>query len=279
MTSSCSNKRNNTLRKHLPVLLCFAITALAIIKSDELKKAVYEGFLFSFTTLIPTLFPFFILSDLWVSRISDTSDSPVGKIFENIFSINRYAMSIWLSGLIFGFPLAVKGASQLYKEKIICIDEFERLAAISNNPSMAFVIFGIGAGVLCNIKLGILLYLCCVLSSLTVGIIYRNGKKTSPFSCFNSRQTFDIVESIKNAGLNSINISSYIVFFSATIGLINSLIKSKKTTAIFSIFLEVTNAVKGVSHCMSFSPFMRLVLIAFALAFCYYQLLLKRLNR
>ena len=266
MTAKFEVDQRTTVRK-ITTMMCIALALLMIILGEEMRAAIYEGLIFSITTILPTLFPFFILSDLWVSFFCINHDGWVAKGFEKIFRVNGYAISAFLSGFICGFPVGVKVASQLYAEKKIGKYEFEHLCGFVNNPSAAFVISGVGAGIFKDIRLGIILYMSVLLSSILKGFIFRKKEIVSKKQEENIWQSFNISNSIQNAGLTSLNVCSCIIFFSGLIGLISAIIKSEAMLTSISLFLEVTNAVRTISSARSISRSLKLLLTAFALGF------------
>ncbi len=267
MTTKLLNKKKIPVSNYFAPLLCLSITVVTVIFGEELKGAVYQGIAFSFSTIIPSLFPFFILSDLWSAWFILDGDSRAAKLFEKTFKINGVALPVFLSGLVCGFPLGVKGAGRLYIDNRITKEEFERLSGFVNNPSLAFVVFGVGAGILGNIYLGILLYLSVILSALITGFVFRNKLYKTCNIEYNSRQKFNFINSIKNSGIASINVASYIVFFSAVISVIEKLASNQLTVALLSCVLEVSNASKLVSDYHAFNHEEKLPVLAFALGF------------
>lgn len=267
MTSKVINKKLCDAKRLVAPLICLGLTAITLLFGDELKKSIYRGFVFSFTTVIPALFPFFILSDVWSAMFIPDKKGKLSLAFEKIFRINSSALPAFICGLICGFPIGVKSASSLLSENKITKEEFERLSGFANNPSLAFVIFGVGAGILGSVKYGVLLYLCVVFSAILTGIVFRCKKYKSEETYNNIGQKFDLVNSIKSAGIASINISSYIVFFSGIIGLISSLVKSQRIVALASTLLEVANAARLLSLCPSFDLYAKLSLTAFTIGF------------
>ncbi len=267
MTRKALIDKKKSLISYIPTVFCLALAVTMILLAEELKGEIYNGFVFSFTTVIPTLFPFFILSDLWSSVFSIEPKGSLSRIFERFFKISGCGISAYFSGLICGFPVGVKVASQLYKENKISRSELEHLCGFVNNPSIAFVISGVGAGMLGSVRLGILLYISVLFSSLIVGLLFRGSKQILSKPTDNVRQSFSIVESIKSAGLSSLNVASCIVFFSGVLGLISGIVKNENDILLFSLFLEVTNAIRLTVLSSMFSIKAKLILTAFALGF------------
>lgn len=248
-------------------LVCLTLTGTMLIFSEKIKSGIYNGLVLCATNIIPTLFPFFILSDLWTAEFEIKQDGLLSRFFEKLFGINGAASVAFLSGIICGFPIGVKTATELYDKKIISKNELIHLCGFSNNPSAAFIISGVGAACLGNIYMGIFLFVSTLLSSVTVGILFRKKSQIISNSSVISRQNFDFVSSVKNAGLNSIAVSSYIILFSGVISLISYVINNTAITAVISTFFEVGTSISLITGCEAINNNIKLVLIAFALGF------------
>ncbi len=248
-------------------VICIAIALLMIIMSDEMRRGIYQGLVFSFTTIIPTLFPFFILSDVWGSAFKLNSLSPMSRLFERCFGISGCGLSALISGIICGFPIGVKIAVGLYDERRISKDELQRLVGFVNNPSVAFVISGVGGGILGSLRDGALLYFSLIASALTVGFIFRKKEKITNKTDDNSGQSFDISKSIVSAGVSSMAVASCITAFSGLLALLSALIKNELALSLLSPLLEVSNATKMLGDSVAIPYGIRLLLIGFSLGF------------
>ena len=259
--------KNSFYKAAFSSAICLTVSILMLLFGAELKKGVTYGLELSVQNLIPTLFPFFILSELWSKTFSVKDDGLLGKCFERLFKVNSSALTAFLSGIICGFPLGVKTAVDLYDSDNINKDELLHLCGFINNPSIAFVVFGVGAGLYNSVKYGIELYLCVVLSAIIIGLIFRGKEKKICKSNDNSGQSFNLVKSIKNAGLLCIAVSSYVIFFSSLLFLIRALAHSDILISIISPLFEVSTATRIIADnqgglCGSAS-----MLTAFALGF------------
>lgn len=267
MTSKSYTVKKSNNESLIKTLLCVLLVTFTLLLSGEVKKGIYEGLLFSFSTIIPTLFPFFIISDLWNEYFAVNEKSLISKIFKSILGIPSCALGAYISGLICGFPIGAKSAADLYNKNKISLSDLTLISAISNNPSVAFVISGIGMGIFGNIRVGIIMYLSVVFSSLTVCAIFSKRKIEYNYSEEIMRQTFSFPDSVRNAGLSSINVSSFIILFSGVIRALKSFIKSTTVFPIFCSFLEVSNAAREIGGCSEISKLFRFSLIAFSLGF------------
>ena len=267
MTQELLKIRKSTNNKNISTILCFSLSIALIIFGEDIRLGIYNGFLFSIKTIIPTLFPFFILADLWISVYSINSEGQISRIFSRLFGVNGDGLCALISGIICGFPIGVKIASDLYNDGRITKDELQTLCGFSSNPSIAFVISGVGIGILNDLELGLLLCFSTVMSSLMVGVVFKNKGEVSKKTGDIQRQRFNIVNSIRSAGINSINVISCIVFFSGILELINKVVDNDIISAIVSPLFELSNAIQIISRTASLNQTQMLTLIAFSLGF------------
>ena len=267
MTKAKTLSTSKRVASSMTTAVCIGLSVLLLTFSDVIRKSIYDGLVFSFTTVIPTLFPFFVLSDLWAYGLNFDDRGRPGRAFSYLFGISGCALSAALCGMVCGFPLGVKLAMELYNQKRIGRGEAERLCGFANNPSAAFVISGVGCGIIGSLKIGILLYFSVILSAIMVGVIFRRQEDASQKFKDISQQSFNLPTSIGSAGLASVNVTACICFFSAVIGLISHITKNDVASALISPFFEVTCSVKMIGESSLFSHRIGLPFIAFALGF------------
>ena len=267
MTKAIVERKNKRWYTKFAPIVCILLCATMVMKSSVMKDGAIQGMDIAFKTVVPTLFPFFILSDLWSCYFQIDEGAFALKIFEGILKIPSCAISAFLAGNVCGFPLGVKMANDLYCNRKISKDQATLLCGISNNPSAAFVISGVGQGLFHSSRIGVLLYFCCIITSLLCSVIYKQKYENDAKPQNNSEQTFNLVSSIKAAGLNSITISSFIIFFSALISLLKSIIRNPLIIATFSSFFEVSNATTLITNITYLPIKIKTALVAFSLGF------------
>ncbi len=248
-------------------IICLFAAMVMLALGNELKNGVKYGIGISYNIIIPTLFPFFILSDLWAQSLAVSPDSLLGRTFKRMFGISGSGASAFICGMFCGFPIGVKASMDSYELGRINRDEAQLLCALASNPSCAFVISGIGLGMYGDINIGILLYFCIIISALTVGCIFRIKDSNNYFCDDNFGQSFNLVDSIKNAGLSSVAVSSYIIFFSALNALFRSICKNKVLNIVFVCFSEISSACLFMKEIWPSPTPISLALTAFALGF------------
>ncbi len=261
-------------------LLTLALTfSLTLFLSDKIAHSVKSGLSLCANVIIPSVFPFIVLSDFLYCFINFSSINCLGVFFEKLFKVNRCGLYPFVLGIICGFPLGVKCASELYIDGKLTKDECERLIGFCNNTGPAFLVCGIGLALRKNIYEGFLLYFVMVLSAIITGILFSINKKPGRIN-FNisDKKSFSITESIKNAGYNTLNICSYLTFFACIVGLFRSMLGETHLYLSLITFLEVGSATSILSKTTLLTKMQSLALSAFAISFSGFSVHLQALS-
>ena len=245
----------------------FAFVMISSIRfSPLISEGVRSALSFCFEVILPSAFPFMILSDLMLFLLRFEKITSLRALFSKLFKINGSAITVFLTGLISGFPIAAKLSRELYISGKISKDECERLIGFSNNPSPAFVISGIGAGLLGSLKIGAFLYLISVFSSIATGIIFARFAVCENQMEYEEIHSFSFVNSVKIATKACVNICGFITFFSVVITLFRIFIKNDLALALISSFLEVGNASRLITS-LKLEYSLLFPLLSFAISF------------
>lgn len=249
-------------------LLLITMLALAINSSlvmDEIRKSLK----ICFSGIIPSLFPYMVLSSVFVSSINNNSFRILCNLCKHLFGISPYGTGALICGVICGYPIGPRCACQLYKDKKISASEAQSLIAYSNNCSPLFVIGAIGAGFLGNVKTGLILY-CVQVSCAFISAIMLKPFTYSKY-CVNtdSSNIKTFTEAICDSSLGIINICGYILFFGAVGAMINPFICNLPVWLKCMIYtlLEITNGIKKISTAIE-PPALKLAFISMGLGWC-----------
>lgn len=261
---------NKKLRVFVASCAIIATLITTVCFSDEISHSVKSGLLLCTNVIIPSVFPFIILSDLLFRLVDFSSLNFLGAAFEKIFKINRAGLSALVLGILCGFPLGVKVSIDLYNSGKISKNEAERLIGFSNNTGPAFLISGIGIGLRKNIADGIILYTVMVISSIIVGwifSIFASEESMSGSYTEDTTEGFSFTSSIKSAGINTLYICSYLTFFACFCGLLRKLLKESYIYLSIICWLEVGSATSILSKTKLLTPIASLSLSAFSVGF------------
>lgn len=274
MTEKKNKTRKTTARGAL-LLLSLLLLALLLIFPRSAADYARRALNLVATALVPTLFPFMVISDLlYRCGFVSVVGKPLEKPMQKIFRISGEGAGVMLLGMLCGFPIGAKCAVALYDSGRLDASECERLISLSSLPSAAFCISTVGLSLFSSVSVGIALYLSGVLSSIIVGIVtarlfraeYENLpiKKEAPPR---ELSVADITEAVSSSAIGVVKISGFVLFFSVLLGVLGdiALLKRLDGTPVALIYslLELTS---GVAQTAALSDVrVALTLTAFAL--------------
>lgn len=220
------------------------------VKSEACVQGVREGLKLCALTVIPSLFPFLIVSRfLTASGLSDALGRLFSKPTRFIFGLSGTCAPVILMSLIGGFPVGAKMAAELCDGKRITKSEAQRLCLFCINAGPAFIIGTVGSLMLSSAKAGVILYISCIASSLTVGVLSRFlgfekvNKQSESRVVFISNPAVALTSSVTDALNTMLLICAWIVIFNAVISVILTSSDGAFAAVLCSV-LEVTNGAK-----------------------------------
>lgn len=141
---------------------------ILILDSKNAIKATWDGVQLCLQTLIPSLFPFLILSSVLTSCLSGMS----GRIFvpiERLMRIPSGFGSLFLIGLLGGYPVGARSVRQAYDAGQVDKTNACRMLSFCNNAGPSFL-FGIIAPFFSDRKFPWILWLIHILSAILTGV-------------------------------------------------------------------------------------------------------------
>lgn len=221
---------SNLLSKgHVRRLLLGGVLLLAalslIMWPKQSSEAAKDGLLLCFNVIIPSLFPFFVLSSLVVELgFAGYFGRVLERVMRPLFRVPGGCASALALGLIGGYPVGAQTAVALYEKGMCSKTEAERLLAFCNNSGPAFIVGVVGAGIFDSSRVGILLYLAHMTAAVCVGVVFRFYKRREQELPAISRMPFQakrlsaaFTDSIKNSFFSILNICAFVVFFTVLI--------------------------------------------------------------
>ena len=200
-------------------LLCAALAL--VLWPGEAMSAMKDGLSLCGNVILPSLFPFFVLSSLVVELGMSRC---LGRLFQPVmaplFRVNGACASAVALGFIGGYPVGARTAIALYESGQCSRTEAERLLAFCNNSNPVFLISVLGVGVFGSVRAGVWLWLIHVLSALLTGLVFRgSGKSASrqeltrhpPFQAVSFAEAFTGAVRSSLAGI--LSVCAFVVFF------------------------------------------------------------------
>lgn len=236
-------------REYLSLILIFCCVFLIFRYPEAVKNGVNEGLSICFYTIIPSLFPFMVLSTYAVksnilSPVYKWFSAPVGLLFRQPAS----SISVIALSMIGGFPIGIKMTNDLYMKGQISKEQSQRLCLFCINAGPAFVITAVGTNMLKSTKAGIIIYSSLCISSLISGIISsvvgEKNQEKYKFKNENPLQLTSLSASVTDSLYTVFGICAWIVLFSAITMCIKETGNFNKTYIYVVSFFEIT---KGCS--------------------------------
>jgi sporulation integral membrane protein YlbJ len=209
------------------VVVFLAVIGLVMYPS-ETSSAAKDGLMICFNVILPSLFPFFVLSTLLVELgFAGYIGRLLEKVMRPLFNVSGSCSVAFALGFIGGYPTGAKTAIAVYEKGLCTKTEAERLLSFCNNSGPAFILGVVGAGIFSSSKAGILLYLAHAAASVIVGIIFRfYGREHSTDTRHPTMQietvrlTSSFTKSISSSFTSVLNICAFVLFFAITIRLL-----------------------------------------------------------
>ncbi len=142
--------------------------------STPVAGAVADSLRLCLEVLLPTLYPFFVLSSLLTgSGIMTRSAPKLEPLTRKLFSLPGSMGGILILGMLCGYPTGARAVADLYRQKGCSSRDALNALRFCNNGGPAFFIGAVGTGMLFDRHTGVVLYGIHVLSALLIGLIFR----------------------------------------------------------------------------------------------------------
>ena len=206
-------------------LLCAVVSLL--LWPQEAMEAAREGLRLCYDVIVPSLFPFFVLSSLVVDLgLASYLGRALEGVMRPLFHVPGACASAFALGFVGGYPVGARTALSLYQKGMCTKTEAERLLSFCNNSGPAFILGVVGAGVFASSRVGLLLYLAHAAASVCVGLLfrfYRRGERGADRAVprFQAQRfTAAFTGAVQGALSSVLNICAFVVFFTVVLRLL-----------------------------------------------------------
>lgn len=211
---------NNTITKIIKLILSAGGMAILLFNAKEASKGAVSGLNLCAETVIPSLFPFMVISSYMIkSGALSVLGKRTEKICSLLFDLPKQAGAIFVMSLISGYPVGPAMIMQELRRGALTQNQGKRMLLFCVNPGPAFVVNMVGVSMLGSKKAGVILLASVAASSLIMGICSRffSDKETTSPKGVESKEQSPLTASV-NAGVESIiKICGWIICFCALI--------------------------------------------------------------
>ena len=222
------------------IFLSIFVLCMLMLEKDLIYSSTNYGLNIWVNNLIPTLFPFFIISDILINyKVVDYIPRFFKNIFKKIFNITDNMFVIFILSMISGFPSNARNTRTMYDNGMIDINEANHIMIFSHFSNPLFILTTIGLFFFNYKKIGVILLITHYLSNIILGFLIRNKfihyeTKKNDNEIKNSFGKI-FIDSIKKAVDNILLICGIVCIFMILSSIIEILVLYNSSKALISL--------------------------------------------
>ncbi len=236
------------------IILTF-ILFIFLFNIDIVLFSVKDASLLFFNKVFISIFPFILLSDILIHYNYQIfiKNSFIGKFISKLFNIDYNCTTVFILSLLSSHPNNAVYIKNMIDNNLIDNKSISNLLTYTYFPSISFVIGTIGIILFNNIKIGIFLYIGCLINNISIGLYLRKNNNIFINNSINIENKNNFFNMLKNSITKSINtlytILGNIIIFTIIINIFNHYININDTLQILiSGILELTNGIINTSN-------------------------------
>ena len=203
-------------RRILLTLGLLGVMALLLLCSADAAQAVRDALVLCAQSVIPALFPFFVVSSLFIDLgCAAVLGRSLAPVMHRLFGVSGAGATAFLLGIIGGYPVGGRTAGELYRSGQCEREECERLLAFCNNAGPSFILGIAGLGCFGSVRVGAWLYLIHVGAAVMVGLLFRSTSRQMgrPKKTETPRWADALIQAVRGGAMSMVNICAFVVFF------------------------------------------------------------------
>lgn len=244
------------------VYLFPALALMLALFAKETSKAARDAIYLCLDVVIPSLFPFFVLSRLTVPFLRNfRCPRFLRRIFQSLTGLPYYVLPTIVLGYLSGYPTGAKLARDMLDDRLLDSEKASRVIAVANNCSPLFLIGTVGAGLFRSVRIGFILLAVHWVSGLLAAVILNLLLKRGRFESDGRKVLFHgasteigtansaaalLPGAVEDAAILSVKVSGYIVLFSVLSELLDRIGFFSLVGGLLSSVLPGTLAGKGL---------------------------------
>lgn len=197
--------------------------------------AVREALISSATNVIPSLFPFMVISRFIIALgMLSPIENTLGKGMSKLLGIPQKSVSSLLIGILSGFPIGAVTVCESYKKGEMTKDEAEFALCVSHNTGPAFPVGVVGVLLWNNKNFGVFIYFSQILAMLFLCLLKRKDRRglyirnTVPkYKAKKITASAALTSSVTSSASSCVGIVGFIVIFKVITEMILSFIPIK----------------------------------------------------
>ncbi len=230
-------KLTNNIKTTFFITVLFLCLFSLFTFQSSIFSGIKKGFTFCTDLLIPSLFLFMVFSEILLDvSIHGKIPKILSTISKKLFRLPGSCSLAILTGLLGGYPTGAANTKILLEKNAITKKQGEYLCYFLIGAGPAFTINVVGTCFFGNRKIGVFIFLAQFLASIILGIVLakllldkknifnENGIISKNISKKNLLNIF--ITSVNRTSKNLFYMCSFVVFFSAVLGVIQKIIEN-----------------------------------------------------
>ena len=251
------------MKKIIPKFTIIFLFIMLLFNRETVSISIRNGFVIWVNQILPSLFPFFIFSDMFISKgIADDLCKKIGPIFAYVFNTSKYSFFIFFISLVSGSPTNAKNIKNMLDRGYILREEAEKILCFTCffNPFLIYSITSLYLTKSDSIKIIIITYI----TNLIIGLILRHRTVKINHLVRENTIKITLISSIKNNIITLLYILGTII----TMLTISALLRTDNVylNNLLNGFLEITTGLINLGN-LSLSYTLKLILTSIYLSF------------
>lgn len=168
------SKNSSFLSEIFFSLLIFSVMLIILSNPSRFSKSTTDGLNLFISAVLPGLFPFMLLTKLLtefnvIFKLSKKCD----KLTYFLFGTKGVSLFAFLMSILSGYPIGAKIISDLYNKKLISENDAKKMSIFCTTSGPIFIIGAVGTTMFSSYKIGLIIYISHIVSSIILGIVYN----------------------------------------------------------------------------------------------------------
>ena len=237
--------------KGLSLFLTGYLIFMLIAFPESSMQGAKSALLLASDAVIPSLFPFFVVSHLLTGMgVPQWMSKHLSQCMIPLFGISGSGALAVVLGVISGYPVGAETVKNLYISGACTKDEAEKLLMFCNNAGPLFVVGTLGVGIFHSRQLGFLLYGIHLVSALMTGWMFRRygrrgaGSALLPPSVPERCTPAILGEAVERGVTSVLKVCGFVVFF----GVVGAVLPQTPIRPFLYGITEITGGIRSLAE-------------------------------
>ncbi|MBP3448770.1 MAG: hypothetical protein J6K51_07105 [Clostridia bacterium] len=218
------------------------------------KEGISSGLEKSFLVLMPALFPYMVVSQIFIK----TGGASVFSRFLQVGNLSKKGVELLVPSLFCGYPTGARLSSFAYNNNEISKRELLLLFSFGNIPGFGFTVSYLGGVLFKSFRFGVMIYLSYLTASVLLCFLFslslpRQSTQSAPQQkCVSFGQA--LTEAVTESSLSMVSLICFVCFFSSLIHLLSTLRLPSALGVCLEAFLEITYGLESLAKFYGIMP-------------------------